>query len=178
MSKTSQPAFSSNRKGDLTAEMPKPRGLALLGLMLWLGFLVILMMAVVATANWAKQSGQQLLTRQSLNTLGEALLAYKQAQGEFPPTSSSTAELLQHLKSTPQAQQLLEQMTEHIFDTTSKGSEILDGWGRPLQYVFDAATGHRPELKSQGPDQNDPADDIYAQALQDIFTENETKGAL
>ena len=169
MSQTNQKTQSPNRKGAPTTEMPNSKGLALVWLTLWLGFLVILLMAVVATANWTKQSGQQILTRQCLNNLAQALLAYKQDKGEFPPTVASTAELVKLLKSTPQAQPHLAKMAKHVFDTTSKGPEILDAWSRPLKYVLDSQTGHGPELKSQGPDPNDPADDIYAEQLQDLF---------
>ena len=47
-----------------------------------------------------------------------------------------------------------------------------------LRYVFDSGAGQRPELKSQGPDPNDPADDIYAPALQAVFIDNSAKGTV
>ena len=178
MSGKSRQAQSLNRKEDLIVKMPEPRGSALLVLMEWLGFLVLLLVAAVAAANWTSQSGRQILTRQCLDTLAEALVAYKQVEGEFPPTVASTGELMKYLKSVPQAQQRLEQMAEHIIDPTSGGQEILDGWSRPLRYVFDSGAGQRPELKSQGPDPNDPADDIYAPALQAVFIDNSAKAAV
>ncbi len=175
MSGKSRQAWGRNCRGALAAEEPEPRGLGLLGLMGWLGFLVILLVGVVAAANWARQSGREKLTRQCLNALGEALVAYRQAEGEFPPTVSSSAELVKYLKSVAAAQERLEGMGEHVFDTTSRGREILDGWGRPLRYVFDGGAGQRPELKSQGPDPDDPADDIYAEGLQAVFIGDSAK---
>ena len=161
-----------------TAAPTLPRGSAMLGMMLWISFSLILLVALVATANWARQSGQLLLTRQCLNNLAEALVAYKHAEGQFPPTAPSNAQLLKYLNSIPQAQQRLEEMQEYVFDNTPSGPEILDGWARPLQYVFDSRTGQRPQLKSQGPDPNDPADDIYAHLMQPVFIEKPTKEAL
>ena len=178
MSRKNRQAWGRNCKGALTADKPQPKALGLLGLMGWLGFLVILVLGIVAAASWARQSGRQMLTRQCLRTLAEALVAYRQAEGEFPPTVSSSAELLKYLKSLPAAQQRLQDMGEHVFDTTTTGRQILDGWGRPLRYVFDGAPGQRPELKSQGPDPDDPADDIYAEGLQEVFIGDSAKGAV
>ncbi len=178
MSGKSRQVWGRNCHGPLAAEELEPRGLALLGLMGWLGFLVILLVGIVAAANWARQSGRQKLTRQCLKTLAEALVAYRQAEQEFPPTVSCSAELVKYLKSVPPAQQRLEGMREHVFHTTNTGRQILDGWGRPLRYVFDGGPGQRPELKSQGPDPDDPADDIYAEGLQAVFIGDSAKGAV
>ncbi len=178
MSGKGRQAWGRNCKEPLAAEKPQPKGLALLGLMGWLGFLVILLVGVVAAASWARQSGRQKLSRQCLKTLAEALIAYRQAEGGFPPTVSCNAELVKYLKSVGSAKECLEGMGEHVFGTTSTGREILDGWGRPLRYVFDGGPGQRPELKSQGPDPDDPADDIYAEGLQAVFIGDSAKGAV
>ena len=162
----------------LAAGPTVPRGSAMLGMMPWISFSLILLVALVATANWARQSGKLLLTRQCLDTLAGALVAYREAEGEFPPTVSSTAELIKRLNSIPDARLRLEEMQEQVFDTTSSPGQILDAWARPLQYVFDRQTGQRPQLKSQGPDPNDPADDIYAHLTQPVFIEKPTKEAL
>ena len=170
--------WDQNCKRAVPPEQGQRKGLGLLGLMGWLGFLVILLVAIVAAASWARQAGREKLTRQCLKAVEQALLAYRQAEGEFPPTVSNSVELVKYLKSVGPAQKRLEEMGEHVFRTTSRGKEILDGWGRPLRYVFDGGAGQRPELKSQGPDEDDPADDIYAEGLQAVFIEHSPKRAV
>ena len=162
-------AWRQSREGPSIAEHGQPKGLGLMGLMGWLGVLVIVLVGIVAAANWARQSGRERLTRRSLDKLAEAVAAYKQAEGEFPPAVSSNAELLKYLDSAEPARKSLEAMGEYVFRVTSKGREILDGWARPLRYVFDGAANARPELVSDGPDGQDPADDIYAQRLGPTF---------
>ena len=150
------------------------RGLSLLGLMVCLSFLVIVLVGIVAAGKWARWSGRQRLSRQCLASVAEALWAYKESEGEFPPAVSSNAELVKYLESAGAARECLEDMGGYVFRDTSQGREILDGWGRPLRYVFEGGAGQRPELLSAGPDEDDPTDDIYAEGLKAVFMKRPT----
>ena len=161
----SDQAWGRSREGLFVAEHVQPKGLGLMGLMGWLGVLVIVLVGIVSAANWARQSGRERLTRRSLSALAGALGAYKQAEGEFPPGVSNNAELVRYLESVEPARELLEAMEGYVFRVTSQGREILDGWGRPLRYVFEGGADAQPELVSDGPDGQDKADDIYAQGF-------------
>ena len=162
-------------KPALPLKAPEPSGLGLAGLMAWLVFLVIVLVTLVATSNWARMSGRDRLSRQSLAHVAHAVLAYKQATGEFPPAVSSNAELIKYLNSAKPSKDRIDAMPQHILGTTTKGKEILDAWGRPLRYVFDAGAGATPELISNGPDTDDPTDDIYNETLKTASLESSTE---
>ena len=148
-------------------------GLTLLSLVGLMVLLVILLVAMVATASWVRQSGRERLTRRTLESLAQAVKVYQQSTGEFPPAVSSNADLLRYLGSVQASGQALQEMPAYAFRSTAGGREILDGWSRPLQYVyvFDPKSNNRnnrPELFSHGRDAQDPADDLYADSLRTV----------
>ena len=161
--------WRQSRERPFLAEHGQPKGLGLIGLMGWLGVLVIILVGTVAAANWARQSGREELTRRSLDKLAQAVAAYKQSEGDLSPGVASNAELLKYLNSVEPARKSLATMGGYVFRPTSNGNEILDGWARPLRYVFDGNANARPQLVSDGPDGQDEADDIYAQGLGPTF---------
>ena len=158
------PIFTVSSERFSRGDPRRNKGLALLGLMGWMVFLAIMLVAIVAMASWVRKTGKEQLTRRTLEALASALMVYHQAAGEFPPTVSSNSQLLDYLNSVPSAREAVQAMPPHVFRTTTAGEEILDGWSRPLIYVYDPAA-HRPELISIGPDSEDPADDLYAEGL-------------
>ena len=174
------PIFTANARRasrlSLDGEAGRPRGrfspggsrpnegLALLGLMGWMVFLTIMLVAIVAMGSWVRKTGKEQLTRRTLEALASAVLVYHQATGEFPPEVSSNSQLLDYLNSLPAARESVQAMPPYVFRTTAAGKEILDGWSRPLSYVYDPAS-HRPELISKGPDSEDLSDDLYAEGL-------------
>ena len=143
-------------------------GLALLGLAAVMAFLVIVLVATVVVASWVRQSGKEQLTARTLKALAGAVMVYQKTTGEFPPTVSSNAQLLEYLNKVQPAREALESMPAYVFRNTAAGKEILDGWARPVSYIFDAAA-KRPTLVSQGPDSADPADNLYAEGLGSEF---------
>ena len=151
------------------------QGLALLGLAGLMAFLVILLVVTVVLASWVRQSGKERLTCRTLDALAAALAEYHQATGDFPPTVDSNAQLIACLNQLAPARAAVEAVPPHVFRATSAGNEILDGWGRPISYVFDAAA-KRPQLFSQGPDPDDPADDLYAESLGSIGRHSRESG--
>jgi len=158
------PIFSLN-PNQFSPGNPQPnKGLALLGLMGWMVFLTIMLVAIAAMGSWVRKTGKEQLTRRTLEALASAVLVYNQATGEFPPTVSSNSQLLDYLNSLPPAREAVQAMPPYVFRTTAAGKEILDGWSRPLSYVYDPVS-HQPELISKGPDSQDLTDDLYAQGL-------------
>jgi len=153
-------------RGRFSPGDPQPnKGLALLGLMGWIVFLTIMLVAVVVMASWVRKTGKEQLTRRTLQGLSFALMVYHQATGEFPPTVASNSQLLDYLNSLPAAREAVQAMPPYVFRVTAAGhKEILDGWSRPLSYVYDPAS-RQPELISKGPDNQDLTDDIYAEGL-------------
>ena len=143
-------------------------GLALLGLAGLMAFLVIVLVVTVVLASWVRQSGKERLTCRTLDALAGALRVYHQTTGEFPPTLPSNAQLIECLNEVEPARKAVEDMPAYVFRTTTDGNEILDGWGREVSYVFDAAT-KRPKLTSEGPDGDDPADNLFAEGLGSEF---------
>jgi type II secretory pathway pseudopilin PulG len=162
------PIFAVNANRSLPVNSRPNKGLALLGLTGLIAFLVIMLVVIVVMASWVRKTGKEKLTRSTLESLASALMVYSQATGQFPPTVSSNAQLLDYLNSVPQARQAADAMPPYVFRTSEAGKEILDGWTRPLTYVFDPASA-RPELISKGPDPADPTDDIYAQGLRPMI---------
>ena len=157
---------SSNRRP--AANIRQRKGIALLGLAGLMAFLVIVLVVTVMAASWVRQSGREQLTYRTLEALADALKVYQQAAGEFPPTVSSNAQLLAYLNTVEQSREAVEGMPAHMFHITTAGREILDGWGRPVRYISDAAA-KRPKLVSEGPDGDDPADNLYAEGLGSEF---------
>ena len=163
-----KPMLQKSPNRTVPVDVGHRKGLALLGLAGLMAFLVIVLVVAVVLASWVRQSGKERLTCQTLDALAGVLRVYHQATGEFPPTVSSNAQLIEYLNKVEPARKAVEDMPAHVFRSTSSGNEILDGWGRPVSYVLDAAT-NRPKLISEGPDGDDPADNLYAEGLGSEF---------
>ena len=163
-----QPVLAVDTNPLLPGDSPSRKGLALLGLTGLIAFLVIMLVVIVVMASWVRKTGKEKLTRSTLESLASAVMVYNQATGQFPPTVSSNAQLLDYLNSVPQVRRAVDAMPPYVFRTNAAGKEILDGWARPVTYVFDPASV-RPELISKGPDPADPTDDIYAQGLRPMM---------
>ena len=144
----------------LPTRQTQGNGFALLGLLAWLGFLIIVLVATVSLADWLRQTGREKISRQGMQALANALSVYAQDQGAFPPAATG-AELTSYLHKVDQAKEAMENTGDYVFRQTSKGREILDGWSRPIRYVLPPDAAKAPVLISEGPDANDPADDIY-----------------
>lgn len=158
------PIFAVNTTPLLPVNSRPNKGLALLGLTALIAFLVIMLVVIVVMASWVRKTGKEKLTRSTLESLASAVMVYNQATGQFPPTVSSNAQLLDYLNSVAQARRAVDAMPPYVFRTSAAGREILDGWARPVTYCLEP-TSRRPELISKGPDSQDPTDDIYAQGL-------------
>ena len=159
-----KPKLGKNASQTVPVNAGHKEGLALLGLAGLMAFLVIVLVVTVVLASWVRRSGKERVSCQTLNALAGALRVYQQATGEFPPTVASNAQLIEYLNKVEPSRKALEDMPTYVFRTTTGGNEILDGWGREVSYVLDAAT-KRPRLSSEGPDGDDPADNLYAEGL-------------
>ena len=153
------------QSGEGRAERRLAGGLSLPGLIGLMSFLVILLVVLVGSGSWVRQSGRQRITRRTLVALDRALVAYNQAAGEFPQRIQSNAQLLERLNGTKASRDILVDLPEHVYKDTARGREILDGWGRPLRYALGGSAAKRGRVFSDGPDQQDRADDIYAQDM-------------
>lgn len=147
-------------------ESPPPaqhRGLGLLGAVIAMAVMIVVLVALVGGASWVRKSGREMMTQQTLAGLSDALAAYRQATGKYPPAGQSNADLLRQLRQVRASQEALEKMPPPAFRQTATGQEILDAWSRPVRYVFDSASSAAPELFSEGPDSQRRDDDIYAE---------------
>ncbi|NIA06841.1 MAG: hypothetical protein GWP14_04240 [Actinobacteria bacterium] len=163
-----EPTLQKSSNRTLPVDVGHREGLALLGLAGLMAFLVIVLVVTVVLASWVRQSGKERLTYRTLNALADAVRVYHQTTGEFPPTVPTNAQLLEYLNKVEPARKTVENMPPHVFRNTTAGKEILDGWGRPVSYVLDTAT-KRAKLISEGPDGDDPADNLYAEGLGSEF---------
>ena len=151
--------------GDSGAERPLAWGLTLPGLMGLMGSLVILLVVLVGVANWVRQSGKERITRGTLETLSRALAEFERAKGVFPQAVSSNSQLLGQLEEVEASRKVLADLGEHVYRDTAGGKEILDGWARPVRYSVEGSGPRRGRVFSDGPDEQNRADDIYAEGL-------------
>ncbi len=130
----------------------RTRGFTLVELMAVMLILAILMTFVIGGA---KLLTKDVYVKETKNTINIVMSAIKVYQEETKSLPAQGGDWVGQLVSIDKSRAQIEKLDKKIW-SASNNKEILDGWGKPIQYVSSEGLAGAADLISSGPD-GDPS---------------------
>jgi type II secretory pathway pseudopilin PulG len=141
-----------------------PTGFTLVEVLIVVAFILVLVSIVLMATSSGRLSGEEQLTRATIELLDTALQEYYDYTGTFPPQDVDDAgyalghceELYRELSRIPDCRKVLGKIPESLIRDEQGNDylEIYDSWGLPLDYVYDSNVNTFPLLRSAGPNRS------------------------
>ncbi len=141
-----------------------PAGFTLVEVLIVVAFILVLVSIVLMATNSGRLSGEEQLTRATIELLDTALQEYYDYTGIFPAQDVDDAnyalghseELYYELSRIPDCRKVLGKIPESLIQDEQGNNllEIYDSWGLPLDYVYDSNAHTFPLLRSAGPNRS------------------------
>ena len=142
----------------------RTKGMTLIEILVAIAIVAVLLGVGVYVGKIVYDQAKERALESTFTILESALDEYKEYWGDFPDPNYGAPGLTLHSESlyeqlykTPASRKMLEKMNASLIqdNTGAVGApEIYDPWERVLNYLYDPAVNHYPEIVSAGPDKN------------------------
>ena len=130
----------------------RQRGFTLIELLIVMVIMAIIVALIASVGKYISEESARKRTQNAQALVKAAITAYEEEYRAYPP-QGSTVELVDHLKKSKAAAELLQKIEQGLLVENKDGDLTLrDGWDKEMEYDRTGGSGGTPVILSGGPD--------------------------